>query len=107
MSKTEESFLTNLTKLYVLIALHKAPKHGYELMADFFKITGKKLSAGQIYPLLSNMQKKGYVVVTLAYDGDRQRKVYKLTDDGVRFYNLLLSQLADLLSYGGLSFQRV
>ncbi|MFH1126562.1 MAG: PadR family transcriptional regulator [archaeon] len=100
--KTEESFLTNLTKLYVLVALNKSPRHGYELMADFFKVTGKKLSAGQIYPLLNNMQKKGYVAVRLAYEGERERKIYGLTDEGREFYRVILAQLGELLSYGGI-----
>ncbi len=99
--KTEESFLTNLTKLYVLAALFKSPKHGYELMADFKKVTGKNLSAGQIYPLLSDMQKKGFVTVSEQYEGQRKKKVYSLTEKGREHRNILISQLGDLLAYGG------
>ncbi|MCK5698627.1 MAG: PadR family transcriptional regulator [Candidatus Aenigmarchaeota archaeon] len=99
--KTEESFLTNLTKLYVLVALHKSPKHGYELMSDFLKITGKNLSAGQVYPLLNSMRKNGLVDVSSAYEGQRERKVYSLTDEGRVFRETVLGQLRDLLAYGG------
>lgn len=103
--KTEESSLTNLTKLYVLLALNKSQKHGYELMIDFYKVTGKKLSAGQIYPLLNNMQKKGYVTVTRAYEGERERKIYSLTDKGKEYYKVLLAQFTELLAYGGIRLQ--
>ncbi len=101
--KTEESFLTNLTKLYVLVALNKSPKHGYELMSDFLKITGKNLSAGQVYPLLNNMRRKGLVDVSVAYEGQRERKIYSLTDEGRKFRETVLGQLRDLLAYGGVS----
>lgn len=98
--KKEESFLTNLTKLYVLIALNKSPKHGYELMSDFRKITGKNLSAGQIYPLLSNMYSKGYLNVREEFEGQRKRKIYGLTSEGEEFHSDLMGKLDKLLSYG-------
>mgnify|MGYP001595282726 CR=1 FL=1 len=54
--KTEESYMTNLTKLYILVLLHESPRHGYELMEELGKRTGKKPSAGQIYPLLKKLR---------------------------------------------------
>lgn len=104
--KTEESFLTNLTKLYVLVALYKSPKHGYELMADFKKVTGKNMSAGQIYPLLSDMEKKSFVTVSEQFEGNRKKKVYSLTEKGKKHRNVLISQLGDLLAYGGVKINK-
>ena len=100
--KTEESFLTNLTKLYVLIALFKSPKHGYELMSDFRKVTGKSLSAGQIYPLLSSMHQKGFVAISEQYEGNRKKKVYCLTEKGKKHKNEVMSQFSGLMAYGGI-----
>lgn len=96
--KREESFLTNLTKLYVLILLYERPMHGYELIIQFEHRLNKRLSPGQIYPLLNNMKNKGLVSVEVEYQGNRKRKVYSLTAKGERLSLNLLSTLKSILS---------
>jgi len=94
--KREESSLTNLTKLYLLVALKK-PMHGYELMKDFEAKSGKRLSPGQLYPLLSQLTKKKLLSKQLEYIGNRRRYTYSLTRRGERFRENLLRQLQDIL----------
>jgi len=95
--KREESFITNLTKLYVLFILFKGPAHGYDIMKEFKAATGKVLSPGQIYPLLVAMQRKGFVEVSVKVEGKRQRKIYSLTDKGKDFANNLRAKIVRVL----------
>ncbi len=93
--KVDESFLTNLMKMYVIVLIHNRPKHGYEIIDELEKLTGKKPSAGQIYPLLKKLQKKGYVEI--ASKGKRQKKVYRLTQEGKKLFNSLMRRFSDLI----------
>ena len=95
--KREESFVTNLAKLYVLLILSRGPAHGYDIMKSFREATGKVLSCGQVYPLLDVMQKKGLVTYHEESDGNRKRKVYSLTQDGRAFAGDLKTKIVKLL----------
>ncbi|MBU4245989.1 MAG: PadR family transcriptional regulator [Nanoarchaeota archaeon] len=95
--KREESFITNLTKLYVLFILSKGPAHGYDIMKEFKAATGKVLSPGQIYPLLSAMQRKGFVEMATKVEGKRQRKIYALNDKGKEFAGNLRAKIVRVL----------
>lgn len=95
--KREESFITNLTKLYVLLILSRGPAHGYDIMKEFKAATGKTLSPGQIYPLLSAMQRKGFVEMSTKIEGRRLRKIYSLTEKGKEFADGLKSKIVKLL----------
>ena len=81
MDKVKADF-TNLTKFYTLHLLDEGPKHGYEIMDELGKRLGKKPSAGQIYPLLKNFKKSGLITQKIVKTGDRQKKVYTLTERG-------------------------
>jgi len=80
--KAEESLLTNPTKLYTLLLLYESNRHGYEIIEEFMRRLEKKLSPGQIYPLLKSMMKKGFVEVYDEYNGKRKKKVYRITKEG-------------------------
>ena len=96
--KTEESYMTNLTKLYILVLLHESPRHGYELMEELGKRTGKKPSAGQIYPLLKKLQKKNYLRLGVKKSGKKTRKVYSLTLKGKKSLVHLLAKFSGILN---------
>jgi DNA-binding PadR family transcriptional regulator len=94
----EREYITNLTKFYTLLLLNEAPRHGYELMTELERRTGKKPSAGQIYPLLKSLKKKGLVTCETATVGDKKRKVYTLTRDGRKTSSMLMTRFSDLVS---------
>ncbi len=96
--KKKESVLTNLTKLYTLSLLKKKSRHGYDLITTFSARTGKKLSPGQIYPLLDQMKKDGLLRVTIEFQGDRKRKVYSITEKGKKLYNHISDIIKDIIS---------
>lgn len=94
----ERGHITNLTKFYTLLMLNEAPRHGYELMTELGEKTGKKPSAGQIYPLLRNLKKKGLVTYQTAMIGGKKRKVYALTHEGRKTSAMLMTRFSDLVS---------
>ena len=73
--KKEEFPLTNPTKLYTLLMLYESDMHGYEIISEFMRRLKKKLSPGQIYPLLKVMLNKGLVDFYEEYQGKRKKKV--------------------------------
>ena len=95
--KSEESFMTNLTKFYVLTTLSEKPAHGYEIMSRLENATGKKPSAGQIYPLLKALEDKRLVKTRVTRTGKRSRKVYALTLEGRAFSQSLLERFSNLV----------
>jgi DNA-binding PadR family transcriptional regulator len=94
----EREHITNLTKFYTFLLLNEAPRHGYELMAELGKKTGKKPSAGQIYPLLRSLERKGLVTCKTTMVGDKKKKVYALTREGRKTCVMLMARFSDLVS---------
>jgi len=93
--KKEEFPLTNPTKLYTMLMLMESDMHGYEIISEFKRIS-KKLSPGQIYPLLARMVKKGLVEFYEEFQGKRKRKVYTLTQQGREFAEESVSKLKEM-----------
>jgi len=94
--KTEEPILTNPTKLYVLLMLHESDMHGYQLIEEFKRRLGKKLSPGQIYPLLKLMMEKNLIDVYEEFQGKRKRKIYTLTKKGKDFCEEKVEKLKEM-----------
>lgn len=83
-----------MTKFYILMLLHEKKRHGYQIIEEIRKRTGKKPSAGQVYPLLKRFQKLGYV--TLAKSSGI-KKTYEITAKGRSFASDILSKFSDML----------
>lgn len=94
----ERGFIVNLTKFYTLLLLDEGPKHGYEIMTELGEKIGKKPSAGQIYPLLRSLKRKGLVTYETAVVGRRRKKVYRLTKDGEKTCSALMKRFSDIIS---------
>ncbi|MEO3744881.1 PadR family transcriptional regulator [Plantactinospora sp. B5E13] len=73
-------------KHVVLGLLATGPAHGYELRRrydDLFADAGVEVNIGQIYVTLGRLERDGLVSHTTESGGDRRdRKVYRLTEDG-------------------------
>jgi DNA-binding PadR family transcriptional regulator len=68
-----------------------APRYGYDLMK------AARLASGTLYPLLGRLQDDELVSSaweTPAEEGQRPRRYYRLTGEGVRVARLELAQLA-------------
>lgn len=95
MEKREELF-NNLTRFFALDLLKKEPMHGYKLMEELEPILGKKPSPGQIYPLLKDLKEKE--LITVQKEGEREKKIYQLTEKGEEKHNRLIHRFNDTVS---------
>lgn len=78
MSMSEQTFL-------ILAALADEPCHGYGIIKDVTEQTGGDtvLAAGTLYGALDRLAKLGWIEVDRTeHDGDRVRRIYRLTPDG-------------------------
>lgn len=80
-------------KLEVLKQLSQKQLSGYDLMKHFEETGPKKPSPGYIYPLLIDLQKKGFVSVKK----DNRRKIYSITLKGRKFLAKLENKHEDML----------
>jgi DNA-binding PadR family transcriptional regulator len=86
--KTTENWLREAQKGYirmgVLILLNKKPSHGYEIMKEINKRTKGfwQPTAGGVYPILSDLEKSGYIEGHWEKQKNRKLKVYKITEPG-------------------------
>lgn len=88
MSSDTSAFFENPTRAslnyLVLMLLKSSPKHGYMLMQDIERHTegGWKPSHSAIYKLLNGFEEAGYITSWEEKDGERGRRVYKITESG-------------------------
>lgn len=73
-----------MIKMIVLKELNDREQSGYDLMKKI-SILGNKPSSGYIYPLLRDLEKRGFV----SYVEEKRRKVYAITKEGRKFLNNL------------------
>lgn len=66
---------------YVLLALARESRHGYEIMQVVGQLTGGRvvLGAGTLYALLSRFEEEGYIFLC---DTRERRKYYALSPSG-------------------------
>jgi len=79
-AKRGRFFEAGEVRIAILSLLSEGPKHGYELMKALEERSGGayKVSAGTMYPALSQLEDEG-MIVSEQKDG---RRVYRLTDLG-------------------------
>jgi PadR family transcriptional regulator PadR len=88
MSTDVAAFFDNPTRAslnyLVLMLLKSSPKHGYMLMQDIERHTegGWKPSHSAIYKLLNSLEEEGYISSWEEKDGERGRRVYKISESG-------------------------
>lgn len=88
---------SSVTKYCILAELSKGEKHGYQLINRIKEMTGKKPSAGQIYPLLKQMRSLGYLNVRAKKEGKKKLKFYKMTPAGKKFFAAISKRFEALM----------
>ncbi|MDO8537591.1 MAG: PadR family transcriptional regulator [archaeon] len=87
--------ITNLVKFYAVLLLLEKPRHGYELIKEIGQRMEKKVSAGQIYPFLSLLEKNK--LIKFKATGERDKHVFSLTPKGKTFSQKMLSRFGSLI----------
>jgi len=107
MVKVNDAFLRGLERPVILWLLSDKPRHGYELILEFKRLTGRKLKPAMVYPFLRKLEKGGFAVGEWVKKGKRRLRYYSLTNRGERLlrkvqgmFNKPLKQvLVDLISH--------
>ena len=87
--------------LYVLVSLAEGQKHGYAIMQDVARLSGRRLGPGTLYSTLARLQARGLVE---ALAPDERRRPYRLTTAGSR---AIAAQLASLNGFVSVGLQRL
>ena len=85
--------MKGLLDLIVLQFLSTQPMHGYQIITKIRKSFGVYFGPSTIYPLLSQLEKKGYVNSQWNMNNERPRKTYNLTNEGQTMLNFTENSL--------------
>ncbi len=86
--KTTSGWIKEAHKGYirvaVLIIINKKASHGYEIMKEIKEKTSGfwTPTAGGVYPILSDLEKSGYIKGEWETNKNRKLKTYKITESG-------------------------
>ncbi|MDE1860210.1 MAG: PadR family transcriptional regulator [Candidatus Micrarchaeota archaeon] len=86
--------IKNVAKLFTVLLLSENGQHGYEIMKEVGKRTGRKVSPGQIYPFLRQL--KAYHYVETKGRAERDKQTYYLTPEGRKFVTRLSDKFGDM-----------
>ena len=90
--------ISDFSRFYVLTILYEAPAHGYSIISKFRKRVGKEISPSLVYPFLRKLEEKGYVTHTDKPVGEKERKIFELTEEGRLLCKKLFKRFANLIS---------
>lgn len=94
--------LSGLVRLHILHHAAQHPVYG-QWMIDELGRHGYRLSPGTLYPMLSKMERDGYLSSTTERDGRTSRKFYAITDLGREGLAVAKIQLKELKGEAGTS----
>ena len=93
-----EEFISDFSRFYILTLLYEGPCHGYSIIIKFKKRIGKEISPSLVYPFLQQLQQKGLVEYSVKKVGDKEKKVYELTNEGRELCEHLFKRFSSLIS---------
>jgi PadR family transcriptional regulator, regulatory protein PadR len=71
-----------LLDMIILYLLDGESRHGYQIISKIRSTFGVYFGPSSIYPLLSTLEKKGYIESSWDMNCERPRKMYRLTANG-------------------------
>ena len=82
------------TKLVILTLLSKVNLTGYAIMKEFSEKTLGlwRLTSGGVYPILRELEEKGYITGVWDARGSRKRKIYEITEEGKQLLKAALQK---------------
>jgi DNA-binding PadR family transcriptional regulator len=93
-----KEFISDFSRFYILTILYEGPAHGYSIISKFRKRIGKEVSPSLVYPFLRQLEEKGLVTHTVKPIGEKERKIFELTQEGRELCTRLFKRFANLVS---------
>jgi DNA-binding PadR family transcriptional regulator len=93
-----DELISDFSRFYILTILYEGPTHGYSIINQFKKRVKKEISPSLVYPFLQQLQDKGLVKYTIEPVGEKERKIFALTEQGRELCTCLFKRFAGLVS---------
>lgn len=91
----DRDLYSGLIRLHVLHHAVEGPVFGLGMIEELAR-HGYRISAGSLYPLLQNLEKKGYLRSTEQRNGKSLRRVYRATPLGKKALTASKSKVREL-----------
>jgi DNA-binding PadR family transcriptional regulator len=82
MVDTISAFQRGLDRPLILWLISKDPMHGYEIIKEVRRLTGRRLKPATLYPFLNRLEIEGVLESKRIANGKRGIKCYHLTEKG-------------------------
>ena len=93
-----DELISDFSRFYILTILYEGPAHGYSIISQFKKRVKKEVSPSLVYPFLQQLEVKGLVKHTNEPVGEKERKIFKLTQEGRELCTGLFKRFAELVA---------
>jgi PadR family transcriptional regulator PadR len=93
-----DELISDFSRFYILTILYEGPAHGYSIISQFKKRVKKEISPSLVYPFLQQLEEKGLVTHTQKPVGEKERKIFELTDEGRELCIGLFKRFATLVA---------
>jgi DNA-binding PadR family transcriptional regulator len=93
-----DDLISDFSRFYILTILYEGPAHGYRIISQFKKRVKKEISPSLVYPFLQQLEEKGLVTHTKKPIGDKERKIFELTEEGRELCTRLFKRFAQLVA---------
>ena len=93
-----DNLISDFARFYIIMILYEGPTHGYGILRKFESRVGRKISPGLVYPFLQKLEERGLLAYNAEMVGEKERKIYKLTEEGMTLTNRLFKRFANLVS---------
>jgi DNA-binding PadR family transcriptional regulator len=97
-SESMDDLISDFSRFYILTILFEGPAHGYSIISRFKKRVKKDVSPSLVYPFLQQLEEKGLVKHTVKPVGEKERKIFELTQAGRELCTDLFKRFAELVS---------
>ena len=98
MKSELDDLIIDFSRFYMLTILYEGPNHGYSILSRFRKRLGKEISPSLVYPFLKKLEEKGLVKHTDKPIGQKNRKIFELTEEGKGLCTRLFKRFDQLVS---------
>jgi DNA-binding PadR family transcriptional regulator len=93
-----DELISDFSRFYILTILYEGPTHGYSIISRFKKRVKKEVSPSLVYPFLQQLEEKGLVKHKIKPVGEKERKIFELTQEGRELCTGLFKRFAELLA---------
>ncbi len=97
-SENIDELISDFSRFYILTILYEGPSHGYSIISRFRKRVKKEVSPSLFYPFLKQLEEKGLVKHTIKPVGEKERKIFELTQAGIELCTDLFKRFAELVA---------